>query len=559
MEETLGNQNWDVIIVGGGSAGLSAALTLGRSLRRVVVIDAGRPRNRFAAHMHTVLGNEGTDPASLIAKGREEAAGYGVHFIDDTVVGVYTDEGTVSVTTDSGTLTARALIVATGLTDELPTIPGLADHWGTSVLHCPYCHGWEVRGQRIGVLGSSPMSLHQAQLVRQWTDRLTFFTAGCGELDPELAARLRARNVDLIDTPVAEVLSDGDRLTGVRLEDGRTVELDAMFSAPVSRPHDEFLAGLDLERAENPAGSFLAVDPTGRTSHTRIWAIGNVVNPAANVAISIGAGAMTGGVVNMALVTEDFDAAVGGAHGGESGVDADIGTDAETDAEAGTDNDVDGKVSPAQHWESRYSDSDRIWSGRVNPAVADVVAKLPVGEALELGCGEGGDAVWLAEQGWKVSAVDISPTAVRRGADGAAERQVADRITWHTEDLSVWEPATTFDLVTASYLHSEAELPRMEILRRAAGWVRPGGHLLIVSHVFETEEDVPPWASHSHSGQDSHASLMPTPAEELTQLDLDSTQWEAEVLEIRQREATGPDGAQSARVKDGVTLLRRVS
>ncbi|RBP64933.1 thioredoxin reductase [Brevibacterium sanguinis] len=553
MDTELANAQWDVIVVGGGSAGLSAALTLGRSLRRVLVVDSGRPRNRFAAHMHSVLGNEGTDPAALIAQGRREAEAYGVRFLDAEVTAASADEATVAVTTGQGQLHARALIVATGLTDELPDIPGLTDHWGTNVLHCPYCHGWEVRGQRIGVLGSSPMSLHQAQLVRQWTDRLIFFIAGCPELGPELTARLHARGVDLIDTPVAEVLADGDRLTGVRLEDDRTVEIDAIFTAPRARPQDGFLSHLGLDRAENPAGSFIAVDAMGRTSHPRIWAIGNVVNPMANVPIAMGAGALTGGAVNMALVNEDFDEAV--ASGSEEGRSAagDRGSatgHVHTAGEAG---------SAAQHWEERYSESDRIWSGRVNAAVADVVSSLPLGAALELGCGEGGDAVWLAEQGWTVDAVDISATAVRRGAEGAADRGVADRISWHCADLGDWAPDRAFDLVTASFLHSEAELPRTEILRRAAGWVKPGGHLLIVSHVFESEEDIPPWARNGDFAHDHAHDLRKTPAEEVAELGLDRSEWTAEVQEIRRREATGPGGQQTAVVKDGVSLLRRSS
>jgi len=304
------NENWDVIVVGAGAAGLSAALTLGRSLRRVVVVDAGEPRNRFSAHMHSVLGNEGTDPAAFLRQGREEAAAYGVTFVDDAAVTVRVEDRTITVVTDGGELTGRVLVAATGLTDELPDLPGLAEHWGTKVLHCPYCHGWEVRGSRIGVLGTSPLSVHQAELVRQWTGDLTFFTAGCGELDPEVAKRLRARGVELLDVPVAEVLGDGDRLAGVRLADGDEVALDAVFAAPAPRPHDAFLAELGLDRAESPMGSFIAVDQTGRTSHPRVWAIGNVVNPGANVPISVGAGAMTGAVVNMALVTEEFDDAV---------------------------------------------------------------------------------------------------------------------------------------------------------------------------------------------------------------------------------------------------------
>lgn len=202
--------------------------------------------------------------------------------------------------------------------------------------------------------------------------------------------------------------------------------------------------------------------------------------------------------------------------------------------------------------------------------MAQVVGSLPVGEALDLGCGEGGDAVWLAEQGWQVTAVDISPTATARGAEGAAARGVANRITWVHHDLSTWTTEQTFDLVTASFFHSTVELPRTEILRRAAGQLRPGGHLLIVSHVFKRAEDVPPWALRHHKDDDggNHAgndaadlearlSVLLTPGEEVAELALGEAEWEVVTEEIRSREATGPDGQETATVKDGVVLVRR--
>lgn len=530
------SEQWDVIVVGGGAAGLSAALTLGRARRRVLVVDAGQPRNRFAAHMHGALGQEGVDPADLLRRGREEVSTYDVTIRSATAESVEEVAHGLNVTLSDGeTVFGRALVVASGMSDELPGIPGLAEHWGTQVLHCPYCHGWEVREQRLAVLGTSPMSLHQAELIRQWSDQLVFFTAGCDALDPSTEARLRARGVELVGTPVSEILSEAGHLTGVRLVDGTEIALDAIFTAPKARPHDDFLANLGLERAENPMGSFVAVDPTGKTSHPRVWAIGNVVNPGANVPISIGAGSMTGGVVNMALVTEEFDHAVRASNGPE---------------------DMD--ATPADYWEGQYAGSERRWSGRVNATMADVVSSLPVGSALDLGCGEGGDAVWLAEQGWRVTAVDISPTAVARGADGAESRGVADRVTWIAHDLSTWSTKQEFDLVTASFFHSTVELPRTQILRRAAARVRPGGHLLLVSHVFETEDDIPPWAGRHHADQhDGPMHVLLTPPQEIAELSLDPAQWDVVVEEIRSRVATGPEGVQRATVKDGVVLLRR--
>ncbi|MFN3601919.1 MAG: FAD-dependent oxidoreductase [Dietzia sp.] len=553
------DEHWDVIVVGGGAAGLSAALMLGRARRRVLVVDAGEPRNRFAAHMHGVLGHEGVDPLELLRRGREELQEYDVTVRTGSVTVVQDsgvddariDDDEIGLTVefaDSSRATTRALVVASGQTDELPDIPGLREFWGTSVLHCPYCHGWEVRGSRIAVLGTSAMSAHQAQLVRQWTDDLVFLTAGIDESgngpDAEVAARLRARGVRLESTPVDRVLSTDGRLSGVRLADGREIALDAIFAAPVARPHDQFLDGLTLERATNPMGTALAVDQFGATTHPRIWAAGNVANPGATVPVSMAAGSMAGGMVNMMLVNEDFDRAVAAPPASGSSVPSGA---------------PDSTGTPAEYWEGEYADNGPRWSGAVNATTAAVVAPVPAGSALELGCGEGGDAVWLAEQGWDVTAVDLAPTATSRGADAAATRGVADRIDWVAQDLTTWTTDKRFDLVTASFFHSPVELSRTRVLRRAAEWIRPGGHLLLVSHVFESEADVPPWAHRPDAGDHTGHLDLPTPTEEAAELALDPSVWELVLAEIRPREAVGPDGRQTATVKDGVLLYRRRS
>jgi thioredoxin reductase len=262
--------------------------------------------------MHGVLGNEGTPPGDLLARGRAEAAGYGVAFADATVDKVDVDGATAIVSTRDGALVGRAVVVATGLADDLPDIPGLAAQWGRRVLHCPYCHGWEVRDQRLGVLAVPPTGLHQAELVRQWSDDIVVFTAGLGPLDPQAEQRLRALGIALVCEPVIEVTEEGEGIA-VRTAGGRAVPVDAVFTFGTPRPRDGFLAHLHLARTDTHVGSFLAVDQTGRTSQERIWAVGNVVNPMFNVPMSIGAGAFTGGAVNGALVTEDFDIALQGA------------------------------------------------------------------------------------------------------------------------------------------------------------------------------------------------------------------------------------------------------
>jgi thioredoxin reductase len=209
-------------------------------------------------------------------------------------------------------LACRALIAASGIDDVLPDIPGLAERWGRSVPHCPYCHGWEVRDRRLGVLATSPLGLHQLQLVRQWSDQVVFVNAAAGPLDLDTERRLAARGIKVVACPVLEVVGDGEALRVVRTADGRSVSMDALFTVAAPRRRDGFLAGLGLDRTETPFGSFLAVDATGRTSHPHIWAAGNVTDPTANVPMSMRAGSVAAAMVNMTLVTEDFVRAVAG-------------------------------------------------------------------------------------------------------------------------------------------------------------------------------------------------------------------------------------------------------
>ncbi|MGY0385629.1 FAD-dependent oxidoreductase [Nocardioides sp. WG-D5] len=513
-------EHLDVIVIGGGAAGLSAALMLGRSRRRTLVVDSGLPRNRFTTHMHGVLGHEGIDPAELLRTGREELAAYDVGIRPGRVARLdETDDGVSVLLEDGERLTARVAIVTTGVTDELPDIPGLAERWGTTVLHCPYCHGWEVRDRRIGVLTTSPLGMHQAQLIRQWSDDVVVFTAGLGEIEEADDRRLRARGVTLVPEPVVEVLGEGDQVTAVRTADGSTTEVGAIFTAGTLRPHDGFVTHLGLERTDTPVGSFLAVDATGKTSSDRIWAVGNVSNPMANVPISMSAGTMAGSFVNATLVTDDFDRAVAG-------------------------------PAPVDFWQERYAGSDRIWSGKVNTVLGDIAAGLEPGTALDLGSGEGADVIWLAQHGWRATGIDISDNAVSRGKEAAQAAGLAEeQARFVVSDLS--DPAVLdrgYDLVTASFFHSPVELPRTDILRRAAALVNAGGHLLITSHAA-----APPWADAS-----AHEHRFLDAKEELAELDLPEDEWETVVLEHRHRAVTSPSG-EPATLEDAVVLLRRLS
>jgi thioredoxin reductase len=293
-------QPYDVAIVGGGAAGLSAALVLGRARRRVVVIDAGSPRNAPAAHMQGYLSRDGMPPADLLAVGRAEVAVYGVEIVEDVVLDIH--PGFTVRLGDGGALAARRILVATGVGDEVPDIPGVRERWGIDLLHCPYCHGWEVRDQPLGVLGSNPGSVLHALLVRQWSDDVVYF-AHTHEPTPTEAAELDARGIRVVRGEVARLVVDDDHLTGVELADGRVVARDAVFVRPIITPHrDGLLAalGCDLD-----AAGFPVVDITGRTTSPGVWAAGNAADPRAQVITAAGAASAAAIAINADLVQDD--------------------------------------------------------------------------------------------------------------------------------------------------------------------------------------------------------------------------------------------------------------
>ena len=295
---------YDAVIVGGGTAGLSAAQMLGRARRRTLVIDAGAPRNRFAAHMHGVLGHDGRSPADLLETGRAEARAYGVEFLDGNVLSL-TDAGhRITVTHERGEVSARGVVLTTGVVDDLPEIPGLREQWGRGVFHCPYCHGYEVAGRRLGVLATSPASLHQIELIRQWSDDVTAFTAAMGELDETVAGRLSARGIRIVTSPVTRLRTEDDAIVAAVTADGTAHPIDALLTAPTPRLSLASAENLALAVSDTP-GEGVRVDMRGATSHPRVFAAGNVVTPFGNVPLSMGQGSMAGAGLNAALVTED--------------------------------------------------------------------------------------------------------------------------------------------------------------------------------------------------------------------------------------------------------------
>ena len=298
-------QPYDVVIVGGGAAGLSAALVLGRARRRAVVIDAGSPRNAPAAHMQGYLSRDGMAPAELLAVGRTEVTGYGIEIIEDVVLRI--DPGFTVHLGAGQELSARRILVATGVGDTLPDIQGVQERWGRDLLHCPYCHGWEVRDQPLGVLGSNRGSVLHAQLVRQWSDDVIYF-AHTQEPTEDEAVELEARGIRVVRGEVARLVVENDQLTGVELADGQVLPRTAVFVRPINTPHpDGLLAtlGCDLDEA-----GFPVVDRTGRTTTPGVWAAGNAAAPRAQVITSAGAGSAAAIAINAALVQDDVATAV---------------------------------------------------------------------------------------------------------------------------------------------------------------------------------------------------------------------------------------------------------
>ncbi|RCW46112.1 thioredoxin reductase [Halopolyspora algeriensis] len=310
--------DYDVVVVGGGAAGLNGALTLARARRSVLVIDAGAPRNAPAAGVHGLLALDGTPPAELLERGRAEVRGCGGQVISGEVGAVAREdrgpfgEGFTVALADGRTVRARRLLVTAGLADELPDIPGLRGRWGRDVLHCPYCHGWEVRDRAIGVLACGPPSVHQALLFRQWSADVTLFTHTGPAPTGEEAEQLAARSISVVHGAVAAVEIVEDRLTGVRLADGTVVGREALAVSPRMVARADFLEPLGLRAVEHPSGigEHIPADATGRTEVPGVWVAGNVTDPAAQVGAAAAAGTTAAARINADLVTEDTRQAV---------------------------------------------------------------------------------------------------------------------------------------------------------------------------------------------------------------------------------------------------------
>jgi thioredoxin reductase len=306
------SSSYDVVVIGGGAAGLNGALMLARSRRSVVVLDAGQPRNAPADGVHGLLGRDGMPPGELLERGRAEVRSYGGSIVAGTVTTIDSSPTGFAVRLSDGrTVSARRLLVTTGVVDELPDVPGLRERWGRDVIHCPYCHGWEVRDQAIGVLASSPMVAHQALLFRQLSDDVTVFSHTI-ELAAEDRERLRARDIRIVDGVVSGLRVEDDRVTGIALAEGTVVDCAVVTVQSRAVARADFLTGLGLTTIEHPMGmgTYVVADQTGKSSVPGVYLAGNVCDLGAQVGAAAAAGALAGARINADLVEEETEAAV---------------------------------------------------------------------------------------------------------------------------------------------------------------------------------------------------------------------------------------------------------
>ena len=474
--------------------------------------------------MHSYLGHEGLPSAELTAIGREEVRSYGVEVLAGRAVDVTRlADGHFRVELiGGGTVVARRVLAATGLIDDLPDIEGVAEHWGGDVIHCPFCHGYEVRDRRIVQIVTDPMGLHPARLFHQLTARLAIVLHDGVDADDPSIEELRAVGVTIIDAHVQRLVTDDDgHVTAVELVNGDCIDADAVVVGARFRVRADAFTSLGLTPVAHSTGlgDFVETDATGETSVPGVYAAGNLTDPSQQVLQAAANGSRVGGMISFSLVSDDIASAAR-----PSGNEAD--------------------------WDHRYGDA-QIWSGNPNGTLVRELDGAEAGRVLDVGAGEGGDAVWFAEQGWTVTATDISQRALDRIAAVAEERSLA--ITCHRADANTLDAYATqsFDLVSAQY----ASIPRTPDGRgmdNILAAVSVGGTLLVVGHDLEPMRRPVDTTNHSRLFDPDAFVRVDDFVEAIT----NSSEWYIEVNEKRPR----PPGAASAshHVDDIVLRARRV-
>ena len=270
----------DVIIIGGSFAGLAGALQLGRARRKVTVLDTGLPRNRFAGHSHGLLGHDHKPPLDILAEARRQLARYPtIRLVNARADGVSGTIDDFSVpTADGKSLGARRVILSYGVIDQMPDVPGFAEGWGTSIVPCPYCDGFEVAGQHWGVVWSGPQSHNSVRLFRDWTDKLTVFADG-HDIPPDIQADLGRRHIPVVEGRISKITRHGGHTATIILDTGRNVAVDILFALPRNKPSASLHESLGLATVDTPSGIVLKVDERRQTSMPGIYAAGDLTTP----------------------------------------------------------------------------------------------------------------------------------------------------------------------------------------------------------------------------------------------------------------------------------------
>ncbi len=296
---------YEVIIIGGSYAGLSAAMALGRSMRNVLVIDSGKPCNRHTPHSHNFLTQDGETPAAIAQKAKEQVQQYPtVNFLKGKAIAAEKTTNGFSIGTEEGeTFQAQKLLFATGVADILPKINGFDDCWGISVVHCPYCHGYEVKGQKTAILANGDAVMHYVILLRQLTNDLTIFTNGPAEFTQEQQAKLKERNIAIIEGKVAALKHNKGYVEKIVMQDCTAYDFPVIYAKPVTQQHSDLPGKLGCTINEH---GFIVVDDMQKTTVEGVYAAGDCTSGLRAVAAAVGAGMKTGALMNFTLCTKAF-------------------------------------------------------------------------------------------------------------------------------------------------------------------------------------------------------------------------------------------------------------
>ncbi|MBY5749956.1 NAD(P)/FAD-dependent oxidoreductase [Rhizobium leguminosarum bv. viciae] len=297
--------SFEAIVIGGNFAGLSAAMQLARARRRVLLVDAGAPRNRFSEASRGFLGQDGQTPAAIMQEGKRQLSLYPTITIREGKVVRAQSDGDAFIigTEDGGEERAARIVLATGVSDTLPEIPGLQERWGRSALHCPYCHGFEVSGGKLGVLANHPHSAHSAMMIPDW-GQTTYFAQALFEPDEEQLVKLTARGVRIERSPIVELLGDNPKLEAVRLADGRVVPLDAVFVAPKTAMASPVAEQLGCTFDDGPFGPVIRTGDNKETTIKGVFAAGDAASAMHNATLASAAGVLAGVHCHQSLVMQ---------------------------------------------------------------------------------------------------------------------------------------------------------------------------------------------------------------------------------------------------------------